>query len=292
MSIVEKWSLTDDQRTDWTAAILVLRAEMVGDPRFAGATKKKQGGGITITPGKPLPKQVPSKGDGPVFLGHELRNKGVDSPTWDTVYWQTSPGVFRKIGADWGDWKRRIRGYLDTYQIADPRADENQRAWGIALGIAGTVVAATLVLTGVGAAAAPYVLSATTSAAGALYASSDDAETAFAGNVKGSTGEDYRVTGSGQARTIGAAGSDLANTITAQASEGTVNYDALAAQASNLYGAITGTGATTAAAPLAAPATTTIESTTDKVVAFVKTPAGIAVTLLAAFLIFKAVRRG
>jgi len=291
MSVFEKWSLTDDQRTDWTAAILVLRAEMGDDPRFAGATKKKPGGGISITRGKPLPKQVPSKGDGPVFLGHELAKKGVSAPTWDTVYWQTSPGKYKQIGKDWSDWKRRIRGYLDTYQIADPRADENARAWGIALGIAGAAVAGALVVTGVGAAAAPYVISATTSAAGALYASADDAELAFAGNVKESTGEDYRVTGSSKAQAIGAAGAGLATTITAQAGEGQVNYDALASQAANLYGAITGTG--TAAPAAAAPAPVApVETTTEKVVAFIKTPTGIAVTLVAAFLVFRAVRRG
>jgi hypothetical protein len=292
MSIVEKWSLTDDQRTDWTAAVVVLRAEMGDDPRFAGATKKKPGGGISITRGKPLPKQVPAKGDGPVFLGHELAKKGVKAPTWDTVYWQTSPGKYKQIGRDWGDWKKRIRGYLDTYGIADPRADENARAWGIALGIAGAAVAGALVVTGVGAAAAPYVLSATTSAAGALYASADEAELAFAGNVKESTGEDYRVTGSSKAQAIGAAGAGLANTITAQVGEGAVNYDALASQAANLYGAITAPG--TAPAAAAAPATPAppAETTAEKVVAFVKTPAGVAVVLVAAFLVFRAVKRG
>ena len=290
MSIVEKWSLTDDQRTDWTAAILVLRAEMGDDPRFKGATQKKPGGGIRITRGQSLPSQVPAKGDGPVFLGHELRNKGVKAPTWDTVYWQTSPGKFKKIGKDWGDWKRRIRGYLDTYNIADPRADESARAWGIALGIAGAAVAATLVVTGVGAAAAPYVISATTSAAGALYASADEQELGFAGNVKESTGEDYRVTGSKQAQAIGGAGAELATTITDQVAAGTADYDALASQAANLYGALTGTSSAPAAA--AAPAAPAEETTTQKVVAFVKTPTGIAVVLVAAFLVFRAVRRG
>lgn len=289
MSVFEKWSLTDDQRTDWTAAILVLRAEMGDDPRFAGATKKKQGGGITITPKTALPKQVPAKGDGPIFLGHELAKKGVNAPTWDTVYWQTTPGKYKQIGKDWGDWKRRIRGYLDTYGIADPRADENARAWGIALGIAGAAVAGALVLTGVGAAAAPYVIAASTSAAGALYGSADESEVAFAGDHKETLGEDYRVTGSGTAKAITAAGASTVDTITDQLASGQVNFDALASQAAGLYGAITGTPATPSAAPVAAPAE---ETTAQRALAFVKTPAGIAVVLVASFLVFRAVRRG
>jgi len=291
VSVFEKWSLTDDQRTDWTAAVIMLRAEMGDDPRFKGETKKKKGGGITITRGQALPKQVPAKGDGPVFLGHELANKGVKAPTWDTVYWQTSTGRFKQIGKDWGDWKKRIRGYLDTYGIADPRADENARAWGIALGIAGAVVAGTLVATGVGAAAAPYVISATTSAAGALYASADDAELAYAGDYKEQTGEDYRVTGSGKAQAISAAGAQLGATITQQAAAGAADWDALSSQAAGLYGAITGPATPTppAAAATAPPAE---QTATEKAIAFVKTPAGVAVVLVAAFLVFKAVRRG
>lgn len=291
MSVFEKWSLTDDQRTDWTAAVIMLRAEMGDDPRFKGETKKKKGGGITITRGQALPKQVPAKGDGPVFLGHELANKGVKAPTWDTVYWQTSTGKYKQIGKDWGDWKKRIRGYLDTYGIADPRADENARAWGIALGIAGAVVAGTLVATGVGAAAAPYVISATTSAAGALYASADDAELAYAGDYKEQTGEDYRVTGSGKAQAISAAGAQLGATITQQAAAGAADWDALSSQAAGLYGAITGP-ATPAPPAAAAPAPPAEQTVTEKAIAFVKTPAGVAVVLVAAFLVFKAVRRG
>lgn len=291
MSVFEKWSLTDDQRTDWTAAVIMLRAEMGDDPRFKGETKKKKGGGITITRGQALPKQVPAKGDGPLFLGHELANKGVKAPTWDTVYWQTSTGKYKQIGKDWGDWKKRIRGYLDTYGIADPRADENARAWGIALGIAGAVVAGTLVATGVGAAAAPYVISATTSAAGALYASADDAELAYAGDYKEQTGEDYRVTGSGKAQAISAAGAQLGATITQQAAAGAADWDALQSQAAGLYGAITGP-ATPAPPAAAAPAPPAEQTVTEKAIAFVKTPAGVAVVLVAAFLVFKAVRRG
>ena len=47
--------------------------------------------------------------------------------------------------------------------------------------------------------------------------------------------------------------------------------------------------ATPSAAPVAAPAE---ETTAQRALAFVKTPAGIAVVLVASFLVFRAVRRG
>jgi hypothetical protein len=56
MSIVEKWSLTDDQRTDWTAAILVLPGDGPAAVRVvlanvdAGTLSIEPGPGIEVEP--------------------------------------------------------------------------------------------------------------------------------------------------------------------------------------------------------------------------------------------------
>lgn len=280
-NIFEASAMTPDERLDWSASVLILRAAVAGDDRFSGDAKLSFGRSRAA-----YPKWLPKDGDGPIFLGGELNDMGIKtrSTDRDAVYWKDSKGKFVQVGRDWGDYKKRIRDLLRQYGMEDPRADETARAWAVALSLVSVAAGIAIAASGGDPGSAEAATTAGTAASGLLYAEADRAESEFSSSAAG-YGQEVSVTGSSQAQGIATAGAGLIGAIGSSVEAGEVDAAGISQAAAGLYQAATGT---TTAPPTTAPATVPATTGESAFIAWAKsTPGMIILGAGALFLIYK-----
>jgi len=229
---IEKSSLSDEARTNWTAALLAIRDMHYPDGRFV--TTVREGGGITIgkrasqvprMEGKRVPAFVRRmRGDGPLWLAKEAHDAGMltkqqlDAVTYDTVYWiagydkPTTPGGRKrprliKLADDFGDFKARVNDELDRLKLAKPNADELDRALGIGLALAAAAgaVAVTILAPEAAPWAVPALLGLGGKASDMIFNASDDVEAQFKAQSDAAGAKGVTVEGSDVARGLGKA---------------------------------------------------------------------------------------
>lgn len=229
---IEKSTLSDEARVNWTASLLAIREMHYPSGRWA--TAAKEGGGITITRAETqVPrmsgKRVPAflrkmRGDGPLWLAKEahdagmLTDKQLDAVTYDTVYWvagydkPTKPGGRKrprliKLADDFGDFKSHVNDELDRLKLAKPNTDELDRFLGVALAIAaaGAAVAVTILAPVAAPAAVPAILSLGGIGSDMLFNASDDVETKFKAQSDAAGAKGVEVEGSDVVRGLGKA---------------------------------------------------------------------------------------
>lgn len=222
--VTEKRRLSDDQRTDWTAAVLMLRHQYYG---LAKRDETKSGLAVRRDAPKRKPPAWLSKTNmrpGPVWLAFEAKERGyitqsqLDRWTYDTVLWQgydkTGKATFVKLADDFGKWKDSVREELERFGLNKPRTDEQLRWWAVGLAVAGVITAVSIVVL-TGGLAAPVVIAGATftgaqlggaalavASAGAftMLDVSDVSEEEFAAKVDEFTQMEVAVTGSSKYR--------------------------------------------------------------------------------------------
>lgn len=293
--IVEKKSLSNDARVEWTAAVIAIHRWYY--PDGTTTTRTKTGGGITLstkdsTPppgGVTAPKWVSeTRGDGPLFLAWEAHDLGLitkkqlDRETWDTVYWvagyrsvngKKKPNL-KRIARDFGNFKDSIRTQLDAMGLQRPRTDELERFLGVAVALAATAsaIAVTIIVPASAGATVPYILGIGGTVSDALFdqASKDDAE--FAAQARAAGVENVTVEDDTLYR--GAAGASLG--------VGSMYGTQDATAKDYLDAAIRGYQAATTPPAAAAPATPAPASTAGE---WIKSPTGMIVTGAAVVLV-------
>lgn len=224
--VVEKRSMNKDDREDWTAAVIMLRAFWL-TPDGKTVSRKE------LKAEKPWWASKVRDGIGPVYLAREafklgyISQKRLDGYTWDTVLWtrgydlKTGKPILVKIGNDFGNWKDAVADNLEAYDIEDPRADNRKRllAWAVLVGAAAVAVAITIATAGAAAPAAGSALAALggwggiavgTATAGytgsqILWESSDKSELAYNQSAQDIAGLTLTTEGSGFSQDLGAA---------------------------------------------------------------------------------------
>lgn len=143
----EKKQLNQDQREDWTAAVIVVRERWYPSGPFKVIADKVKGGmgwrreaqdAAHPTIGKPPSWAKVATGYGPIMLAWEAHREGaitkkqLDRWTWDTVLWisgwnaRSGKPVIKVLSKDFGRFKRELREQLDAMGLERPRTDE---AW-------------------------------------------------------------------------------------------------------------------------------------------------------------------
>lgn len=219
--IIEKRSMNDAERQEWTTAVLMLRSFwLTPDGKTVARSELKAD--------KPWWWSKVRDGIGPVYLAKEARDLGIiterqlDAWTWDTVLWvrgysrKTNKAIVVKIGNDFGEWKDAVADNLEAYNIADPRSDNRARLAAWATAIAGAAVGIGIVVLTAGV-AAPAVVTAlggwTALAGGAasagyagsqiLWDSADNSEAAYNAAAQTITGVQMTYEGSDIGRAVG-----------------------------------------------------------------------------------------
>lgn len=177
----EKRALSEDQREDWTAAVLVVRERWYPDGPISVAAKATTGGmgwrrvenqAEHPTAGKPPRWAKVATGYGPVMLAYEAHKVGaiskaqLDRWTWDTVLWvagwnpRTGKPVIKKLSSDFGRFKSELREQLDAMGLQRPRTDELFTVLGYAVIAASVATAAAIVIftAGIGTPAAALIV--------------------------------------------------------------------------------------------------------------------------------------
>lgn len=203
--IFEPHEMTQDERADWTAAVMYL--QRVSD--------------------KSIPGDLPA---GVVVLGGEI---GKGEKALNHVYWKSAHGGnIKRLSKDWGEWRKDMVKALDRYGLADPRTDEDVRTWTTVATVAGAVAGAVLTAATLGTAAG-LVGAGVAVGASAGYAAADAAEAKWASamELKGVSGAPVVGSGSDKAigATVGAAASSLAGSAASVAAAGGSAADVAAA---------------------------------------------------------------
>lgn len=221
--VIEKRSLSDADREEWTAAVLMLRAFWLTPDGKTVARKE-------LKADKPWWASKVRDGIGPVYLAREAYKLGfitkrrLDGYTWDTVLWTrgydktTGKPLLVKIGNDFGNWKDAVADSLGAYDIEDPRSDNRRRlaAWAVLLAAAAGAIAITVLTAGVAAPAAVTALGGWAGVAGGtltagtvgsqiLWSSSDTSELTYNASAKDIAGVTVAVEGSAYGQAAGAA---------------------------------------------------------------------------------------
>jgi len=198
--VIEKRSMSDAERDEWTAAVIMLRSFWLTPEGKATARSE-------LKADKPWWASKVRDGIGPVWLAREAFQRGyitqrrLDGYTWDTVLWtrgydkKTMKPILVKIGNDFGNWKDAVADNLEAYDIEDPRSDNRRRllAWSLLVASAAAAVAITILTAGAAAPAAGSALAALggwggiavgtvavgTTGSKILWASSDASELAY-----------------------------------------------------------------------------------------------------------------
>lgn len=219
--VVEKRSLSDADRQEWTAAVLMLRSFWLTPDGKTVARKE-------LRADKPWWASKVRDGVGPVYLAREAFNAGMisqrqfDGWTWDTVLWvrgfnRDGKAIVVKIGNDFGSWKDSVANQLAAYDIADPRSDNRKRLAAWAVLVAGAAVGIGIIVFSAGVAAPAIVtaLGGWTSLAGGtasagyaganiLWDSSDASEAAYNQAAEAVAGVKLATEGSDIGRAAGA----------------------------------------------------------------------------------------
>lgn len=287
--LVEKKSLSDDARIEWTAAVIAIKARYYPSGMFK--TVYPETGGIRFgmsdaaTPSAQVkePRWLRlAKGDGPLFLAYEahelglITKKRLDADTWDTVYWvqgykrengKNTPRLVR-LSRDFGDFKNSVRAQLDALGLQRPRTDELERWLGLSVALAATAaaIAVTVIVPASAPATVPYILGVGGTLSTALFnqAAKDDADFAAqaqAAGVSNVTVEDDTLFRGAAGATIGVG--------TVYGTEGATAKDYIDAAVRG-YQAATSPAPATVTAPAPAPASGFGE--------WVKSPTGMIVT--------------
>ena len=296
--VVEKRKLSDTDREEWTAAVLMLRSFWF-TPDGKNVARKE------LRADKPWYWTKVRDGIGPVYLAREAFNNGwinqrqLDAWTWDTVLWTrgydrtTGKPLLEKIGNDFGNWKDAVADQLAAYDIADPRSDNRKRlaAWAFLIAGAAGAIAITVLTAGVAAPAAVSAiggwsalasgtLAAGTAGSKILYSSSDESEAAY--NQAASTVAGVQLAYEGSDR--GQAAAEAIGTGVGSFIAGDDPY-AAADKGLRAY-------ADTRAAQTAPPAPPAVASYGETVVSWAKTPGGmITIGALAVVLVVLAHRK-
>lgn len=165
--IIEKRSMDEPERDEWTAAVIMLRTFWL-TPDGKTVSRKE------LKADKPWWASKVRDGIGPVYLAREafklgyITQRRLDGYTWDTVLWtrgydrKTGKPILVKIGNDFGAWKDAVADSLEAYDIEDPRSDNRRRllAWSLLVAAAAAAVAITILTAGAAAPAAGSALAA------------------------------------------------------------------------------------------------------------------------------------
>lgn len=177
----EKKALSEDQREDWTAAVIVVRERWYPDGPVSVLAKATTGGmgwrrtdaeAAHPTAGKPPAWAKVATGYGPVMLAWEAHKVGaitkrqLDRWTWDTVLWisgwnaRTGKPIIKRLSADFGRFKKELREQLDAMGLQRPRTDELWTVLGYATVAASIAVAGAIVFftAGIGTPAAALIV--------------------------------------------------------------------------------------------------------------------------------------
>lgn len=219
--VVEKRSLSDADRQEWTAAVLMLRSFWLTPDGKTVARKE-------LRADKPWWASKVRDGVGPVYLAREAFNAGMisqrqlDGWTWDTVLWvrgfnRDGKAIVVKIGNDFGSWKDAVADQLASYDIADPRSDNRKRlaAWAVLIAGVAVGVAVVVLTAGAGTPAAVAAVGGWSSIAGGagsaglaganiLWDSSDASEAAYNQAAEAVAGVKLATEGSDIGRAAGA----------------------------------------------------------------------------------------
>lgn len=296
--VIEKRKLSDADRQEWTAAVLMLRSFWLTPDGKTVARKD-------LKADRPWWWSKVRDGVGPVYLAREAFNAGMitqrqlDGWTWDTVLWvrgykPDGKAIIVKIGNDFGAWKDSVADQLAAYDIEDPRSDNRRRLAAWATLIAGAAVAVGVVVLTAGVAAPAAVaavggwnaLAGTALAAGykgstILWDSSDASEQAYNTSAETVAGVKMAFEGSDIGR---AAGEAIGTGVGTYLSGG----DPYAAADAGL----TAYGTTRAAQTAPPPAPPAVASTGEQIVTWAKTPGGmITIGAVAVVLVVLATRK-
>jgi hypothetical protein len=297
--VIEKRSLSDADREEWTAAVLMLRAFWLTPDGKTVARKE-------LRADKPWWASKVRDGIGPVYLAREafklgfITQRRLDGYTWDTVLWtrgydkKTGKPILVKIGNDFGAWKDAVADSLGAYDIEDPRSDNRRRlaAWAVLIAAAAGAIAITVLTAGVAAPAVVTALGGWAGVAGGtltagtvgsqiLWSSSDQSELTYNASAKDIAGVTVAVEGSAYGQATGAA---IGAGVGAALSGGSATDTADAAL--RAYGDKRDEQTTTTIAPVAE------ETTGEAIVSWAKTTGGmITIGAAAVLLVVLATRK-
>ena len=303
--VIEKRSLSEVDREEWTAAVLMLRAFWL-TPEGKTVARKE------LRADKPWWASKVRDGIGPVWLAREafklgyITQRRLDGYTWDTVLWtrgydkKTGKPLLVKIGNDFGSWKDAVADQLDAYDIEDPRSDNRRRllAWSLLVAAAAGAIAITVLTAGAAAPVTGSVLAAVggwggvaggtlaigTTGSKILWESSDRSELIYNQSAQDIAGVTLATEGSNLGQAAGAAigtgvGSALSGATAAQTADASLRA----------YGSERAAQEYKASAALAP---VEEESTTDAIVSWAKTTGGmISIGAVAVLLVVLATRK-
>lgn len=301
--IIEKRSMDEPERDEWTAAVIMLRTFWITpDGKNVSRTELKAD--------KPWWASKVRDGIGPVYLAREafklgyITQRRLDGYTWDTVLWtrgydrKTGKPILVKIGNDFGAWKDAVADNLEAYDIEDPRSDNRRRllAWSLLVAAAAAAVAITILTAGAAAPAAGSALAALggyggiavgtltvgTTGSKILWGSADESELTYNKSAQDIAGFTVATEGSGFSQDLGAAiGIGVGTAVGGGTAKETADA-ALAGYASSQASR----NATTAVAPVAP------ESTGEAIASWAKTTGGmITIGAAAVLLVVLATRK-
>lgn len=296
--VIEKRKLSDADRQEWTAAVLMLRSFWLTPDGKTVARKE-------LHADKPWWWSKVRDGVGPVYLAREAFNAGMitqrqlDGWTWDTVLWvrgykPDGKAIVVKIGNDFGAWKDSVADQLAAYDIEDPRKDNRRRlaAWAVLVAGAAAGVAIVVLTAGAGTPAVVAALGGWSSLAGGaatagyagssiLWDASDASEARFNQAAEAVAGVKVATEGSDIGR---AAGEGIGTAFGTYLSGG----DPYAAVDKGLEAY----GTTRAAQNAPPPAPPAVASTGEQIASWAKTPGGmITIGAVAVVLVVLATRK-
>lgn len=296
--IVEKRSMSEPERTEWTAAVLMLRSFWLTPDGKTVARKE-------LKADKPWWWSKVRDGVGPVYLAREAFKRGLitqrqlDGWTYDTVLWvrgwnRDGKAIVVKIGNDFGSWKDSVADQLAANDIADPRADNRKRlaAWAVLVAGVAVGVAVVVLTAGAGTPAAVAAVGGWSSIAGTagsaglaganiLWDSSDASEAAYNQAAEAVAGVQVAYEGSDVGRAAGSGAGEFLGSVLSGESLGTATDRGLQAYA--------GTRAEQTAPPPAPPA---VAGTGEQLASWARTPGGmITIGAVAVVLVVLATRK-
>jgi len=296
--IVEKRSMSEAERQEWTAAVLMLRSFWVTPDGKTVARKE-------LKADKPWWWSKVRDGIGPVYLAREAFKSGLisqrqlDGWTYDTVLWvrgynPDGKAIVVKIGNDFGSWKDAVADGLAAYDIEDPRSDNRRRLAAWAVLIAGVAVGTAVVVLTAGAGTPAVVAavggwssvaggvgSAGLAGANSLWDSSDKSEAAYNQAAEAVAGVKVATEGSDVGRAAGSGAGTFLGSLLSGEDIGTSADRGLQA-----YGT---TRAEQTAPPPAPPA---VAGTGEQLASWARTPGGmITIGAVAVVLVVLATRK-